>query len=68
MTKRKGNPDIKNYGFSTDRPEPLIAKLTVRLPQSMMDKLKALDNYPEFVRQCIQDGLDKLEKSDNEEA
>lgn len=62
MIKRKGNPDIKNYGFSTDRPEPLTAKLTVRLPQSMMDELKALDNYPEFVRQAIQKALHEQNK------
>jgi hypothetical protein len=35
-----------------------------RIPQSMMDELKALENYPEFVRQAIQDALLKL-KNDN---
>ncbi|MBW4616023.1 MAG: hypothetical protein KME21_22615 [Desmonostoc vinosum HA7617-LM4] len=62
----KGNPEsLEPYKLTTNRPEPLTAKLTVRLPQSMMDKLKAIDNYPEFVRQCIQDGLDKLDQLDS---
>ena len=56
----KGNPNIKNHGFTTDRSEPLIAKLTLRLPQSMMDKLKSLENYPDFCRQAIQSALEKL--------
>ncbi|AFY35728.1 hypothetical protein [Calothrix sp. PCC 7507] len=63
MPNPKGKPENLTP-LTTNRPEPLIAKLTVRLPQSMMDKLKSLENYPEFVRQCIQDGLDKLEQSD----
>ncbi|MBH8565256.1 DUF4393 domain-containing protein [Nostoc sp. CENA67] len=62
MSRPGGNPDFIKHKLTTDRPEPLTAKLTVRLPQSMMDKLKAVDNYPEFVRQCLQDGLDKLAK------
>ncbi|GAX43956.1 hypothetical protein NIES4075_49710 [Tolypothrix sp. NIES-4075] len=64
MPNPHGNPEIKKYGFKTNRDEPLIAKLTVRIPQSMMDELKALENYPEFVRQAIQDALLKL-KNDN---
>lgn len=36
--------------------------VNVRLAQSMMDELKALDNYPEFVRQAIQKALDEHNK------
>ncbi|MBH8573230.1 hypothetical protein I8752_09405 [Nostocaceae cyanobacterium CENA369] len=64
----RGNPNIKNYGFTTDRDEPLTEKLNIRLTKSMMAKLKSLENVPEFVRQCIQDGLDKLDQSDSGEA
>lgn len=64
MPRHGGNPDFIKHKLTTTRPEPLIAKLTVRIPQSMMDELKALENYPEFVRQAIQDALLKL-KNDN---
>ena len=65
MPNPKGRPENLKP-LTTNRPEPLTAKLTVRLPQSMMDKLKTVENYPEFVRQCIQEGLDKIEQSNSE--
>ncbi len=64
MPRPGGNPDFIKHKLTTTRPEPLTAKLTVRIPQSMMDELKALENYPEFVREAIQDALLKL-KNDN---
>ncbi len=64
MPRPGGNPDFIKHKLTTTRAEPLIAKLTVRIPQSMMDELKVLENYPEFVRQAIQDALLKL-KNDN---
>jgi hypothetical protein len=63
MPNPKGRPENLKP-LTTNRPEPLIAKLTVRIPQSMMDRLKTLDNYPEFVREAIQEALNKQEKSD----
>jgi hypothetical protein len=64
MPNPQGNPDIKKHGFTTDRSEPLTAKLTIRIPESMMSKLKSLENYPEFVRQAIQDALDAMEEQE----
>ncbi len=57
----KGRPENLKP-FTTDRDEPLSAKLTVRVPQSMMDELKTLENYPEFVRQAIQKALDEAKQ------
>ena len=58
MPNPKGNP--KNLKpLTTNRSEPLTAKLTVRIPQSVMDELKSLDDYPEFVRQAIKKALDE---------
>ncbi|MBD2431824.1 MULTISPECIES: hypothetical protein [Fischerella] len=58
MPNPRGNPE-NLQPLTTNRPEPLTAKLTVRVPQSMMNELKTLENYPEFVRQAIQEALDK---------
>lgn len=67
MPNPKGNPEsLKGHGFKTDRDEPLRSKLTVRVADSMMEKLKALDNYPEFVRQAIAKALSELKNSDDE--
>ena len=53
-----GNPDLVAYQFTTDRDEPLTAKITIRLAPSMLEKLKELDNYREFVRQAIAEKLE----------
>ncbi|MDJ0713898.1 MAG: hypothetical protein QNJ54_06730 [Prochloraceae cyanobacterium] len=48
-----GNPDIKNYGFKTDRDEPLRASLHIRLTPSIKSKLKTKENWQERVRDAI---------------
>ncbi|MEH2141110.1 hypothetical protein [Nostoc sp.] len=65
MPNYEEKPYLKKYQFATDRKEPLTAKITLRLPPSMLEKLKSLDNYPEFVRQAIWDALNKLENSND---
>ena len=40
-----GNPDIKNYGFKTDRPEPLREKLQLRISASMKEQLQSRENW-----------------------
>ena len=53
-----GNPDIKKYGFKTDRDEPLRERLQIRVPTSMKNRLKELDNWQEFVREAIAEKLE----------
>lgn len=65
MPNPKGNPD-NLQPFTTDRDEPLIGKLTVRVPESILAKLKTINNYPEFVRQAIYKALRELEGSEDE--
>ncbi len=55
-----GNPNIKEYGFKTDRAEPLVAQLNIRVPSSLKAKLKKKENWQEFVRQAI---IEKLESA-----
>ena len=52
-----GNPDIKKYGFKTDRDEPLRERLQIRVPASMKQQLLTQDNWQEFVRQAIAEKL-----------
>ncbi len=52
-----GNPDIKKYGFKTDRDEPLRERLQIRVPASMKQQLLSQDNWQEFVRQAIAEKL-----------
>jgi hypothetical protein len=53
-----GNPDIKKYGFKTDRDEPLKERVQIRVPASMKKKLLEKDNWQEFVRQLINQALE----------
>jgi hypothetical protein len=60
MPNPKGNPDIKQHGFTTDRNEPLTSKLTLRITKSMEDKLQALgEEKAEFCRNAIQKALEE---------
>jgi hypothetical protein len=59
MGKPRGNPKIRQYSFTTERSEPLLAKLTVRIPASMQAKLDQMDDYPEFVRQAIWEKMER---------
>jgi len=55
----KGNPNIKKYGFKTDRKESLTAKLSIRVAPSMLNKLKEQENWQELVRQAIEKALEE---------
>ncbi len=57
MSNPKGNPDIKKYGFKTDRAEPLTAKLSMRVTDSMLAQLKERENWQELVREAIAEKL-----------
>jgi hypothetical protein len=54
-----GNPDLKNYGFTTDRPEPLREKLQLRVSASMKEQLESRDNWQELVRDAIAKALEE---------
>jgi hypothetical protein len=60
---KRGNPNIKNHGFKTDRDEPLIEKMNIRMTKTMKEKIQQQENPPEFCRQAIQKALDELKKS-----
>ena len=45
-----GNPDIKEYGFKTNRQEPLRERLQIHVPTSMKQQLQQQENWQEFVR------------------
>ncbi len=53
MPNYKGNPNIKEHGFKTNRDEPLKGKLSMRVTESMLKKLKEKENWQERVREAI---------------
>ncbi|MEN9871610.1 MAG: hypothetical protein RLZZ171_2602 [Cyanobacteriota bacterium] len=52
-----GNPDIKKYGFKSDREEPLVESISIRISASMKSQLKQQEKWREFVRQAIAEKL-----------
>jgi len=44
--------------FTTDRQEPLNAKLSMRITDSMLAEIKQKENWQEFVRQTLQKALE----------
>ena len=59
----RGNPNITQWSWTTDRPEPLLARLQLRVPQTLHERVTSLDNWQEFVRQAI---VEKLEREAND--
>ncbi|HLO86881.1 MAG TPA: hypothetical protein VK203_18025 [Nostocaceae cyanobacterium] len=65
MSNPKGNPDNLKP-FTTDRDEPLVERLNIRITKSMSDKLNAFgDKKAEFCREAINKALEEHEKSIN---
>ncbi|NEU74081.1 hypothetical protein PI95_016330 [Hassallia byssoidea VB512170] len=65
MARKGGNPDLKNYGFSPSGDEPLNKMLAVKVTNSIYQRVKSLSDPSGFMRQAIQDALDKLEQSED---
>jgi glycyl-tRNA synthetase (class II) len=60
-----GNPDLgTKYALTTDRPEALTERITVRIPPKMKKKRKQLNDYPEFIREAIEEKLKKIESEE----
>jgi hypothetical protein len=57
MSNSKRNPNIKQYGFKTDREESLTAKLSIIITLLMLDQLKKKDNWQELVRNAVSEKL-----------
>jgi hypothetical protein len=53
-----GNPDIKLYGFTTEREESCTALLAIKIPPSQLKALKNLPNWQEKVRESIKALID----------
>lgn len=58
MAKKGGNPD-NLQPFKTDRDEPLTEQINLRVTKSMKDEVQKQPNPPEFIREAIQEKLDK---------
>lgn len=55
----RGNPEIKNHGFKTDRDKPLTEYIHLRVTKEMKEQVKAKEDPPEFCRRAIQKALDE---------
>lgn len=55
-----GNPDLKQHQFQAEGDEPLSAKLSMRVTQSMLDELKQYDGWQDLVREAIAAKLKEL--------
>jgi hypothetical protein len=48
-----GNPELSQYHYTTDRPESLTSKLSIRIEPSVFNALKQQENWQEDVRRAI---------------
>jgi|GEM_PF-2069190 len=52
------NPEkAKETQFKTERKEACTAALSLRVPPSLLAKIKEKDNWQEFVRQLLSDNI-----------
>ena len=61
-----GNPNIKEYGFKTDREYPLSKKISLRVDEPTRDAIKAgkLPNWSEIARSAIEKALAEVEEQE----
>ena len=59
MPRPGGNPNIKEHGFKSDRPEPLTANLSMRIAPSMLKELRSRENWKDLVRNAIAKALEE---------
>ncbi len=53
MSKTRGNPEVAKYHFKTERSESCTAQLNLKVPPSLLEKIKEQDNWQDFVRQTL---------------
>lgn len=58
MSKSRGNPEVSKYYFKTDRKESCTAQLNLRVPPSLLEKIKEQENWQEFVRNALAEKLE----------
>lgn len=55
------NPEkAKKTQFTTDREEACTASLNVRVPPSLLDKIKEKKNWQEFVRKTLAESVNDV--------
>ena len=57
---------IKAYTFTTERKESCTAQLNLRVPPSLLARIKEQENWQEFVRKTLSENLPDL--TDNKSA
>ncbi len=59
-----GNPNIKEYGFKTDREHPLSEKITLRIDKPTRAAIKAglLPDWSDIAREAIEKALAEREE------
>lgn len=63
-----GNPELKNYGFKTNRAEPLREKIQLRVSSNMKKELSNQEDWQEFVRIAIAEKLESMKKEEESKA
>jgi hypothetical protein len=53
MSRPGGNPSLENFQYTTDKEEPCTAQMNIRMPPSQLEKLKAVKDWKEKVREKI---------------
>ena len=56
-----GNPDLKKYSYATERDEPCSAAITFRFAPSDLQRLKAIPNFRELVREKVREIINEHE-------
>ena len=61
MSRPGGNPELEKHQYQQkyNWDEPCTAQFNVRLPPSLLEELKQIDNYQELVRKAIANLVDE---------
>ncbi len=61
-----GNPEIKKYGFKTDRKHPLTESMSIKFDRPTKEALAAgkLPNWRDIAREAVAKALEEKEKEE----
>ena len=63
MPNPNGNPQIKEYGFKSDREHPLTKRISLRVDEPTKEKLKAglVPGWSQIAREAIEKAIAEAE-------
>jgi hypothetical protein len=52
-----GNPDLVKHQYTTERAEPCSDRIQIRMPSSLVERIKSIPDWPEWARKTLAENI-----------